>query len=1325
MARIRENRTIAVLLMAGLCLVFGQQAESGTGRVRPRDRHLDVIVYFENGNISPAAIQQTWEPIFERWSRRLWDATEKQIQLGRVTFTTSKSLADRADVVVAVGAGNAGAHLNGLNNRGQHIKIYEQRHNQDSADRQGSFGLMHEAGHYLFGLYDEYRGCTRPENAPCAEMQLDFRLRELDEPDGPEPGRELRGRIYSDSGTVRDLYDGADELLQGIQVRLRRIVAGLPPVDVGTATTDEDGTFTFAPDPQRRPEGQYQLEITDLDGTLPDGRPNPYSSEAYVLDDGGGLPQQVRRTDLTEKPAFPLRLAAANGPLMIDLPLVPEKAPASQRVFGGVVRGRIYRKNPETAVGTCTGATRSAECLYAASDTLVNGVQIVLTRIERAGDIEMRVQAGVAISDAANGGFSYMLDRLALGTYEVQVLGLRESPLTAVGYVQNQGFGPTYQPIPGPTQIDPEAPQIAGLLGESDRSNPRNATDASKPFYCAGRSGTIGCVMDGGTLTPGRNQRTELCTENGSTADGTLHNVAKTSFGVVTSNTQDYIYGHSCWEQLVRSEVAQVFAAANQLDANVTLLTKPAGPPVRDDAGSDPVTFSSVLADMAVVLLMDTSLSMDPSQENAPDSRLGLAKTGAISTVDLMKPNEWLGIIPFGTEVSNQQFPLQMIPNDNADGTNDTKDAAAALVQDLEADGWTAMGDALRAALTALDAIDRTQVANKAIFLLSDGRSTLGAETPAEVQQDLLASGVEIHTIALGPQADAATLQRLAEDSGGTFNAAQEAAELTQVFQRVLGDARGDVPVKSEANGNVPGGGIDVQFVEVSNLASAATFIASYAGGAPLEFEIEAPDGSVVRNTGWGVAAQGIRACDGADCSVGNPAQAAGVQFRENPAQQFYRVNDVAPYANPAPDADRQIWRVTVTNRGADMVPYVLYATEEARGLIAVAEVATGSVTYPEPVRITVTVAGNQNIGGADVTALVVPPVSTRDNPVHTQIRLYDDGRPDHGDLRADDGIYSALFADYQDPLNPGQSGGDGTWIFDVTVDNSEGRAYEVCGCEDSPLEDPFRPVPPFTLRLDTCALVQGIPDTLPQGTLALSNASLFPVSVLHGDLEVTPALGFTLFGDVEGVEINRVVVRAVWGESQEPLPEVGLFLDADNNGAPDTPARPLARTLFTRAEGADNWIAVFDNGTPLAMVDSASSLRFIVALGPPNVQDGDGAGIVPGVPLPPAVPPLGVPIALAMALAWAAAAKRRRLPATAMACALLMTVVVSGSIGCGGNTTVVRPEQPDTQQFTSVPLVLTLDPAESAARGISTGETFPAQGTVITATVDILFEQQ
>jgi Ca-activated chloride channel family protein len=227
-----------------------------------------------------------------------------------------------------------------------------------------------------------------------------------------------------------------------------------------------------------------------------------------------------------------------------------------------------------------------------------------------------------------------------------------------------------------------------------------------------------------------------------------------------------------------------------------------------------------------IILLMDVSGSMDAT-DVAPN-RMDAAKQAAV-TFGRQLPNSFrIGLVSFASSADTVLMPT-------------TDRAAITLaINSLEAEGGTAMGDAIERAL----AVNRTVAAratatptatprpNSAaatdsgqplsqdppptvILLLSDGASTTGRVEPLDAARNARRVGIPIYTIALGTEAgtvdvpvsgrsrrlpvppDPATLRQIADTTGGRFFSAPNEQDLQAVYQNVASRV-GFVPEQRE-----------------------------------------------------------------------------------------------------------------------------------------------------------------------------------------------------------------------------------------------------------------------------------------------------------------------------------------------------------------------------------------------------------------------------------------------------------------------------------------------------------------------------------------------
>jgi Ca-activated chloride channel family protein len=163
----------------------------------------------------------------------------------------------------------------------------------------------------------------------------------------------------------------------------------------------------------------------------------------------------------------------------------------------------------------------------------------------------------------------------------------------------------------------------------------------------------------------------------------------------------------------------------------------------------------------SVMLVTDTSGSMNA--DDVSPTRLAAAQAAANRFLRKVPKSLQTGLVSYSDGPNNVVRPTQ-----DREQVKTTLDA-------LTADGGTATGDALDAALTALGARD-AKSPPAAIVLLSDGASKRGQD-PAAVAQKAKTLGVPIYTVALG------TADGVVQQGGQVLNVAPDPEALAQVAQ--------------------------------------------------------------------------------------------------------------------------------------------------------------------------------------------------------------------------------------------------------------------------------------------------------------------------------------------------------------------------------------------------------------------------------------------------------------------------------------------------------------------------------------------------------------
>lgn len=178
----------------------------------------------------------------------------------------------------------------------------------------------------------------------------------------------------------------------------------------------------------------------------------------------------------------------------------------------------------------------------------------------------------------------------------------------------------------------------------------------------------------------------------------------------------------------------------------------------------------------SVVLVTDTSRSMTAA-DVAPD-RLEAARSAAERFLDEAPEELRVGAVAFSDGARVLQPP-----------TTEHEQVSAALAG-LTADGGTATGDGLAAALETLEGGEDRPPA--AVVLLSDGKQTTGRDAVTVARE----GGVPVYTVALGTPdgvvdgvlrvpPDPEALREIAAASGGQAFEASDGDELTAVYERL------------------------------------------------------------------------------------------------------------------------------------------------------------------------------------------------------------------------------------------------------------------------------------------------------------------------------------------------------------------------------------------------------------------------------------------------------------------------------------------------------------------------------------------------------------
>ena len=190
-----------------------------------------------------------------------------------------------------------------------------------------------------------------------------------------------------------------------------------------------------------------------------------------------------------------------------------------------------------------------------------------------------------------------------------------------------------------------------------------------------------------------------------------------------------------------------------------------------------------------VVLVIDVSGSMQAN--DYPPSRLEAAKASARILLESLEPKDHAGIVTFESGSTTAAF---LSPH---------KDRVIALLAGIAPrEGQTAIGDGLSLGVEMATSIPNKK---KVVILLSDGVSNAGVISPAEAVAFARANSIQVHAVGLGsdedvvlgydvfgrPQfaeLDEATLQAIADRTGGRYFKSVDAQTLDEIYAEIGGE---------------------------------------------------------------------------------------------------------------------------------------------------------------------------------------------------------------------------------------------------------------------------------------------------------------------------------------------------------------------------------------------------------------------------------------------------------------------------------------------------------------------------------------------------------
>jgi VWFA-related protein len=175
------------------------------------------------------------------------------------------------------------------------------------------------------------------------------------------------------------------------------------------------------------------------------------------------------------------------------------------------------------------------------------------------------------------------------------------------------------------------------------------------------------------------------------------------------------------------------------------------------------------------VLVLDHSQSMElPADDNDARPKIQALHTAASRFVEIMPKTAYTTVLPFGSIVDVPQNFTQ------------DKHKLVQQINSLKPKGETAMLDAAYDAVATLEAA-RLVNHHLAVVVMTDGIDNISRHRPDDVIQRAKEANVSMHMLAFGRESELKQarddMQRIARETGGTFNHARNEKDLIRIFE--------------------------------------------------------------------------------------------------------------------------------------------------------------------------------------------------------------------------------------------------------------------------------------------------------------------------------------------------------------------------------------------------------------------------------------------------------------------------------------------------------------------------------------------------------------
>lgn len=418
------------------------------------------------------------------------------------------------------------------------------------------------------------------------------------------------------------------------------------------------------------------------------------------------------------------------------------------------------------------------------------------------------------------------------------------------------------------------------------------------------------------------------------------------------------------------------------------------------DTESLAIRYEEKLLDQVIVIDRSGSMMSPPGF-----TKMEAARNAASIIADTAGSSSQISSVSFGGDntETNDDATLDRLLKIATDSQRTDVKSAILGIADPAPTVMTSIGDGLEKARNEF-IVRGTTIGEDIITLLSDGMENEGLFA-ADVLPSLIAQGIEVHSIALGPQADQPLLQDLANQTGGTF------------YYVDVGTSSSSMMASSTTPINVPASSSSSSYPLQLRLAD--TYLASYEAASDSA-RIKESFGSMGGSQSINFAINESQIEDGrVTVAWSEPAATVSIKVYENNSLLIDGVNGVEIFNGNAhaeihlPIITQGNLEVTITSSksmsyfaavsgkpiaGANMrlaFDQVLDPTVLSEG---------GTFKFGKPVRIVTFIdQPNGPITNVKVNASIKHPNGSTD-----MLPLFDDGA--HHDGQANDGIYANVY---------------------------------------------------------------------------------------------------------------------------------------------------------------------------------------------------------------------------------------------------------------------------------------------------------------------------